>query len=141
MKVKKSEEDILYGIGLVALLLVLLGALACVIFHYNPMTPLFGVGCGFRASTGFYCPGCGGTRAVYALFHGKLLESLYCHPAVLPSLLFYLIFMGSHTIEKLFHPKGFHGIKYRHLYTFVIVGLLLFNFLLKNILLICGIVF
>lgn len=141
MKTQKSEEDILYGIGLAALILVILGALACVVFHYSPMTPLFGVPCGFRAITGFYCPGCGGTRAVYAILHGKFLSSLYCHPAVLPALIFYVVFMGSHTVEKIFHPRNFHGLKYRHLYTFLIVGLLLFNFVMKNVLLLCGIVF
>lgn len=141
MKPGRTEEDILYGIGLAALILVLFGALVCAVFRYDPREPLFGIACGFRVATGFYCPGCGGTRAVYAILQGQFLKSLYCHPAVLPTLLFYLIFMGSHTLGRLFPHGKIRGIKYRHLYTFFIVGLLLFNFLLKNVLLLCGIVF
>ena len=29
-----------------------------------------------------YCPGCGGTRALFELFHGNIIGSLYCNPAV-----------------------------------------------------------
>ena len=30
-----------------------------------------------------YCPGCGGTRAVFALIHGRIWESLCYNPAVI----------------------------------------------------------
>ncbi|MDD6069989.1 MAG: DUF2752 domain-containing protein [Clostridiales bacterium] len=30
-----------------------------------------------------YCPGCGGTRALFSLLHGHILQSLYYNPAVL----------------------------------------------------------
>ena len=38
--------------------------------------------CAFHRLTGFYCPGCGGTRAVKALFHGKIITSFLFHPFV-----------------------------------------------------------
>ena len=38
--------------------------------------------CLFHLATGYYCPGCGGTRAVSALLHGQLLRSFVFHPVV-----------------------------------------------------------
>ena len=38
--------------------------------------------CFFHRITGYYCPGCGGTRATSALLHGHFLQSLYFHPFV-----------------------------------------------------------
>jgi len=32
--------------------------------------------CSFRALTGWYCPGCGGQRALHALLHFRLAEAL-----------------------------------------------------------------
>ncbi|MDD3469485.1 MAG: DUF2752 domain-containing protein [Thermoguttaceae bacterium] len=42
--------------------------------------------CPFHWATGLYCPGCGSTRATYALIHGDWRMSLRHHPLVLPML-------------------------------------------------------
>lgn len=42
-----------------------------------------GFPCLFHLMTGLYCPGCGGTRAVRALFRGDLAMSFQYHPLVL----------------------------------------------------------
>ena len=39
--------------------------------------------CLFHLATGYYCPGCGGTRAITALLHGQILNSVLYHPVVL----------------------------------------------------------
>lgn len=41
------------------------------------------VPCGIYALFGIYCPGCGGTRSLFALLHGHVGKSLICNPAVL----------------------------------------------------------
>lgn len=52
-----------------------LGAAAAV-FFLNPATHHFYPVCQFHRLTGLNCPGCGMTRAVYALLHGEFLAAL-----------------------------------------------------------------
>lgn len=39
--------------------------------------------CAMKRMFKLYCAGCGGTRASYMLFHGKVLESILCNPLVI----------------------------------------------------------
>ena len=59
---------------------VVLGAVfavaGAVVFFFNPATHGFYPICLFHELTGWNCPGCGGTRAVYALLHGKVALAL-----------------------------------------------------------------
>ena len=52
-----------------------LGA-GAVVFFFNPGTHGFYPVCMFHQLTGLNCPGCGGTRSVYALLHGNLALAL-----------------------------------------------------------------
>lgn len=45
--------------------------------HIIPSIP-----CGLVYLFHIYCPGCGGTRALFAMLHGHFLKSLYYNPAV-----------------------------------------------------------
>jgi hypothetical protein len=47
-----------------------------IVFFFNPSTHGFFPTCMFHAATGLYCPGCGATRALYALLHGNFLLAL-----------------------------------------------------------------
>jgi Protein of unknown function (DUF2752) len=47
-----------------------------VIYFFNPSTHGFYPTCMFHEMTGLNCPGCGATRAVYALLHGRILTAL-----------------------------------------------------------------
>ncbi|MBE5938374.1 MAG: DUF2752 domain-containing protein [Lachnospiraceae bacterium] len=57
--------------------------------------------CMLYTFTGYYCPGCGGTRAFIYLLKGQLVKSLIHHPAVIYAVLPGLLFMISQTIYKL----------------------------------------
>jgi len=46
----------------------------------NPHLPGATYECPLFAMTGLYCPGCGGTRAVYDLAHGDILGALAMNP-------------------------------------------------------------
>jgi hypothetical protein len=76
-------KKVLFGVGLIlgAGLLAILGRALLLgnedaIFH-------FGSGCYVRRFTGFYCAGCGGTRAFFALLHGDFAKSWSMNPLVM----------------------------------------------------------
>ena len=47
--------------------------------------------CLFHLVTGYYCPGCGGTRAIASLLHGQLFRSFLYHPVILYTAFLFLI--------------------------------------------------
>jgi Protein of unknown function (DUF2752) len=73
---KKNSAPLAPGI----FVLVLLGTTAigagAMVFLFNPATHPFYPVCLFHALTGLNCPGCGMTRALYALLHGNLRLAL-----------------------------------------------------------------
>ena len=60
----------------VAILATLALAGAAVVFVFNPATHAFYPVCQFHRLTGLECPGCGATRAAYALLHGNFSAAL-----------------------------------------------------------------
>jgi len=50
---------------------------AAVVFFFNPATHAFYPVCQFHRLTGLNCPGCGMTRALYALLHGNFSAALH----------------------------------------------------------------
>ena len=72
------------------------------------------IGCPFKALTGIPCPGCGGTRALYAILHGDILEALYINPlscvlivffAILPFWALYDGYTGKGILQKAFRMR------------------------------------
>lgn len=102
------------------------------------------VPCAFYALTGFYCPGCGGTRALRALLEGRFLLSFCYHPVVPYFGALYAWFMVSHTAERLIShlPAGGGGtilrgrqigMAYRNVYLYIALALALLNVAVKDI--------
>ena len=80
-----------------------------------------------------YCPGCGGTRAVMALFRGQLLRSFYYHPAVPVTAVLAGIYLLSQTLWRLRGQKGW-VLHYDPKWPGMLVGLFLLNCAVRNIL-------
>lgn len=123
-------EDRLFQVGLVMLAVGSAG----LAIYFGVMLERFEMPpCVFASWLRIYCPGCGGTRAVEALLHGHLLESVWYHPLVLYTVIIFGGFMLTQGLERL-GVRGVRGWKYHdwHLYGAVIV--LVCNFLFKNLL-------
>jgi hypothetical protein len=97
------------------------------------LQPKMTVPCVFYMFTGFYCPGCGGTRAVMTLLKGDFLLSLWYHPLVIYAAVIYVIYMVSHTFAC-FIPS-IRGLKYRNGYLYGALLIVAVNFIVKNVLL------
>ena len=132
MRKIQTNEDIFYSLGKIILLPGILGA---VFLRYIGREGLGLLpGCVFRRYTGLYCPGCGGTRAVYYLTQGQLIRSFLCHPFVLYMAVVYVAFMAVCFYRRHFSRKTYPPIRVER-YAYVAIAILLFQFVVKNILL------
>lgn len=59
------------------------GGYLAVVAAIDPFRPSV-IQCPVHGLTGWWCPGCGSTRAVHALVHGDVALSLTAHPLVVP---------------------------------------------------------
>ncbi|MDR1700662.1 MAG: DUF2752 domain-containing protein [Lachnoclostridium sp.] len=95
--------------------------------------------CSFYALTHLPCPSCGMTRSVESLFSFHIMESFLYNPVVLYVFLFYLVFMTSHTLERLNNLRKtpnpqIRGMKYHIGYVYFGVVLLFAQWIMKLIL-------
>lgn len=90
-----------------------LAAAAGVLFWFNPTQYHFYPVCQFHQLTGLNCPGCGMTRAAYALLHGEWQQALRDNALLVGGLIF-LAARGSwwglrrwrgQPVPQLFQPR------------------------------------
>ena len=100
--------------------------------------PKFFMPCTLKAVCHLYCPGCGGTHALYYLLHFQILNSLLANPLVLSGIIV-LLYYWFRLLYVLIQKKG-TGIYHMNLSflwgLLIILGTL---FVLRNLLLITGI--
>ena len=53
------------------------------LFFLAPTKYAFFPKCAFHMATGYSCPGCGSSRALYQLTHGNVLEALRLNPGIM----------------------------------------------------------
>lgn len=137
MREKNEIETQLYHLGLIfSAVGIAIGAIYYFFFRGRlPQVP-----CIMSEVFGLYCPGCGGTRALVALMHGRFLLSVWYHPLIPYS----AVIMGGFMLTQGLHRLGLKGIKgwkFHNWYLYGAIALLIVNFLIKNMLrLIWGIV-
>ena len=97
----------------------------------------------FYTLTGYYCPGCGGTRSLEFFLTGHFVKSFLYHPAVFYSIIMLIVYALSHIVHRiadkldasnhlstflkkipymLFHPG----------YFYVLIAIILFQWVIKN---------
>ncbi len=94
--------------------------------------------CKFKELTHLYCPGCGGSRSVYYLLKLDFINSFIHCPAVLVTAL--ILAVLDVRAAMAFVKNDIEPIKsFKSVYFLIIPTVLLLNFLVRNILLFCGV--
>lgn len=132
---KKDSDAVLYLIGIIIIAVVILSyfIIGLLTRYTNVALPEI---CVLRTATGLYCPGCGGTRAFRMLFHGDIIQSIIYHPFVMYAFLIFIAFYISQTVRyiSLNRLRGFHM---KTCYVVIGAAIIIINWILKNVLLIC----
>lgn len=131
---KESAQDIyFYIIGWCGIALILIYLIVKNVFGFDIID--YSLPCTLYTWTGFYCPGCGGTRAVIALAKGQILESFYLHPFVPYAAIVGGWFMLSQTIERLSKGRIKIALHFRMIYVWIALALIAINVIYKNVML------
>ena len=94
-----------------------------------------GFPCMFHLLTGLYCPGCGGTRAVWFLLHGKIGTSIRYHPLVFYTALMTAVELGGYWLARRTGRPGLYLRRYELVVSAGVI-LVLVNWIFKNYMLI-----
>lgn len=109
---------------------VLAGAMLIVLYIYNPARVHLLPPCFLYSTTGLYCPGCGGTRAMHQLLHGNLAMSLRCNVLLLIILPWLLFLIGR---SNGWWPVVMKNLWLERLLIWGVVGLMLVYGLARNL--------
>ena len=122
-------------------ILMALFAMGAAVIHIKGKTILNYVPpCMFHRVTGYYCPGCGGTRATFALLHGHLIRSFIFHPFVPYTAVLGGWFMLSQTLQRISRGRLHIGMHFRVVYMWLALAIIVVNCIVKNMLILfCGI--
>lgn len=102
-------------------------------FHITKIQPP----CLFHFLTGYYCPGCGGTRSVLLFMQGYFIKSFIYYPLVPYTVVVGGIFMIRMTVTYITKEK-IPPMHMKTAYFIVALAILLFNFVIKNVCLYYG---
>jgi hypothetical protein len=105
---------------------VVLGAtvigVGATVFFFNPGTHGFYPVCMFHSLTGLNCPGCGATRALYALLHGNLQVALKDNSLFMLTLAALGIWSARFVLRKMRNQRATLNISSKFLWVFLVVA-------------------
>jgi hypothetical protein len=108
-----------------------LAGISAVIFFFNPATHAYYPVCQFHRLTGLNCPGCGMTRALYALLHGQILLALHDNALFVLSLLALVVRVAWFGWNQ--HRGGPLGEFFPHKFLWPFLALALLFTILRNL--------
>ena len=133
---QKNKKDWSY-IGIFIITLIILFLVICYIIYLNKFIKI--PECVVYKNLGIYCPGCGGTRAVFSLYYGDVLKSIYYNPFVLFVVIIDFWYLISEGIAKILKKENKFFVKNINIYLYLSVIVLLVNWIIKIIMLNKGI--
>src|SRR5271154_5585242 len=89
------------------------------VFFFNPSTHGFYPVCMFHSLTGLNCPGCGATRALYALLHGNFPLALKDNALFVLTLAALAIWSARFVLKKLKNQPVTFGVPPKFLWGFL----------------------
>ncbi len=78
---------------------VAVAAAALVHFHDPHSQGSYGI-CPFYALTGWWCPGCGGLRAMHDLTEGRIVDAVHSNIFLLPLILGFSLWWGDWVVRR-----------------------------------------
>lgn len=126
-----DNDAFFYKIGKIVLVILLIGIIGLFLIGVNTIFELVPE-CSFYKTTGLYCPGCGGTRAVVTLLKGNWIRSFLLHPFVPYFVVVYTIFMIYEFCKR--HFEIFKRKFPIEMFLYIGVGVLLLQWIVKVIL-------
>lgn len=127
----KNERMMFIWVNIGCLLLFI----ALMVWKYSPISDYMNTDCGFAGLLHLYCPGCGGTRAVYAMLRLDIVKSFLHHPLI-PFIVLIMLEYYVGAIITLIKNNGKRYYYMRVWFCYVALGIIVLNFVLRNMLMV-----
>ena len=120
---QKISAPLSPGIFVVVVLAATAMGAGAMVFLFNPATHQFYPVCLFHALTGLNCPGCGMTRALYALLHGNLRVALKDNALFILTLGALAVWAAQLVVRKIRHQPTTFNMPPKYLWLSLVIAL------------------